>query len=275
MLLSIFSVWFVHCAGAQLKQTSPLVDFVETIVSPVSGEIINGNSVDLNVSVTNTGFILTEVLSINYNVYVDGVLFRNESQILNTRQAGFSAYTNWTLTNLIQGKHIIKVDAKVLTVTFSPILRTIYPSSITSEKTAEITLLVYQGIPPQVSILGSDFCETNQTTFNITTNEPDAHVSYSLDGGANVTLPQNESTPLQNSYIYIVTLGDLSLGSHTLTAYVQDVFNQSAAAEKSFTVVPLSISTIAVAAGATTAIVLGVAAMLIFKKRKRQTQYQR
>jgi hypothetical protein len=261
------SASFVDCTSAQA------VDYIEKIENPVAGEIINGNSVYLNVSVTNTGFILTEVLSINYNVNLDGKLCHNESQTLNTREAGFSVHTTVTLTNLTQGKHTIKVDIGVVTATFSPILRALIPSSITNEKSAEVTFFVYQGILPQLSILGSDVYETNQTTFNVTANEPDAVVSYSLDGGVNVTLPQNESTPFQDSYVYNITLMGLIEGSHTLTAYVTDVFNHTAVAQKTFTVgQALSFSTIAVSAGATIAVVVCVVALLWFRKSKRKRQ---
>ena len=106
--------------------------------------------------------------------------------------------------------------------------------------------------------------------FNVTTNEFDSAVSYSLDNGANVTLPQNESTPFLDSYVYNVTLFGLSEGTHTLTAYSKDVFNQSAMAEKTFTVQqPMPLSTIAVAAVSIVAVVLVVAAgLLVYHKSK-------
>jgi hypothetical protein len=249
-LFALFlSLSFVDCATAQ--------DFVETIESPVAGETINGNSVNLNFSVARYHFW---PVNMSYKVYLDGELCNQSQQTMNNRWTN-SVYTSLTLdlTNLTQGEHTIKVDVNLQTY-----LSVIFPFIFTYNMPASVDFFVYRGIQPQVSILGFDVYKTNQTIFNITTNERGSAVSYSLDGEANVTLPQNESATLLDLYTYNVTLSDLPIGFHTLTAYAKDVFNQTAVVEKTFAVPP-SLPTITIIVAIAIAVVCAVA--LLLKKR--------
>ena len=170
------------------------------------------------------------------------------------------------LTNATQGEHWIRVDLELeryVPITGVPL---IFTENV--NMSASVDFFVYRRIQPQVNISGLDVYKTNQTVFNVTTNELDMNVSYSLDGAANVTLPQNQSPPFQDSYTYNVTLLGLPNGAQTLTVYTKDVFNNTATSQKNFTVQqPMSLQTIAAIAG--TAIAVACAAiLLLFKKSK-------
>lgn len=262
-LLLFVSVLFVDCASAQAQ------GFLVTIENPAEGEIITASSVNLNFSVSNYGILRHPVRSINYTVYLDGNLCRKETQAVNLTKAGFLYYTNLTLTNLTQGRHEIGVDVTIMAdMTAAAPFHT--PIGKVDDKSATVDFFVYQGILPQVSISGLDVY-ANRTTFNITANEFDSTVSYSLDGGANVTLPQNESALLQDLYAYNVTLLGLPGGIHTLAAYVKDVFNHTAVAEETFTVLPLSIMVLIVVI-AVTGIVCAAGLFVYFRKRKARSR---
>ena len=198
----------------------------------------------------------------NYKVYLYGELYNQNQQTSKDKKIDLvGAELNLDLTSLTQGKHTIRVDVDsdyTIGVTGIDIF---YVPSHTS---AEVNFFVYRGIQPQVAISGLGVYEPNKTVFNITTNEPDANISYSLDGAANVTLPQNESAPRN------LTLTDLHSGPHTLTVYVKDTFNQTAKSEKTFTVEqPMPLSTLAAAAvSVAVAVVVGAGLLVYFKKRK-------
>jgi len=147
-----------------------------------------------------------------------------------------------------------------------------YISPLTGHFVAETTInfYLYKGTQPHVSILDSDAYQERQTTFSITTNEYDSIVSYNLDGGANVTLLQNESASFQDLYAYNISLFGLPVGFHRFTVYAKDAFNQTAVAEKAFTQLPMPLSTIAAITGTAIAIACA-AALLLYRKRHAKT----
>lgn len=252
--LLILSISFIDYASAQ-------GDFVVIIENPVAGQIINEDSVNLNLSVTKaTDYVWVETIS--YTVYLDGSL-RNQYQqnITSRRNDLVDVNLNLILTNLTQSKHTIRVDLDLYYCpsTWIPVFYHLYPST-------SVDFFVYRGIQPQVAISALDAHGTDQTTFNITTNERGSDVSYSLDGAANVTLPQNESTVILDLVTYNVTLSGLPFGFHTLTAYAKDVFNQTAVAERTFTE-PLSPSMIAIIVTAILVTVVACAATLLRYKK--------
>lgn len=269
MFLLVFSVSFVDCASGQGDAGGGFVTIIE---SPVEGKVINGNSVNLTFSVASAGQHTTVlgdlfwVKSIFYNVSLDGEFYYQNRQ---NEISGWLSTTSirdehLNFTNLTQGEHTIKVDI-VLNYYISILLPDLF-----YYMSASVDFLV-RGIQPQVAVSGLDVYQTNQPnqpTFNVTTNEPYATVSYSLDGAANVTLPQNWSVPFQDLYVYNITLFGLPEGAHTLKAYAKDAFNQTAMAEKTFTI-PIPLSTIAVTVGI--AIVVCAAFLLLLKKRAKSS----
>ena len=262
VLLLVFPVSFIDCASAQAE------GFSVAIEKPDAGEIINGTSINLHFSVTK-GADYVWVETISYNVYLDGDLRNQHQQNISSRRNGvLDANLNLILTNLTQGKHTIRVDLDLYYCpsTWINVFYHLYPSS-------SVDFFIHREIQPQMSISGLDVYKANQAMFNVTTNEFDSAVSYSLDRGANVTLPQNKSAPFLDSYVYNVTLFGLSEGTHTLTAYAKDVFNQSAMAEKTFTVQqPMPLSTIAVAAVSVAVVALVAAGLLIYHKKTNTTK---
>jgi hypothetical protein len=60
---------------------------------------------------------------------------------------------------------------------------------------------------------------TKQVTLTIFINPPQAVVSYSVDVGENVTLPNDTLATSQGHYVYIVDLPNLTDGVHTVNVY--------------------------------------------------------
>jgi hypothetical protein len=253
LLLIVFSASFIDCTNGQ-------INFVETIKKPVTGDVISGNSVNLQFSVAGHHFWPTLLA---YKVYFDGNLYvENQRTINNSWTSLLEEEVPLSLSNATHGRHTIRVDVNLDSIVAA--LPTVTLSH--SETSASVDFYVYRGIQPQVSITGPDV-ESDRTAFKIETNEPASTISYSLDGGANVTLPQNEPTHFQDTYTYNVTLSGLSSGPHTLTVYTKDAFNNTAMAEQTFTFEqPLSLSTIAAIA----VVVIACAATLLLIRRSRK-----
>jgi hypothetical protein len=267
--LLIFSASFVYCgtvkgeATAYGNVTQYGVDFSESIESPIAGETINGTSVSLHFLLKDTGepwFIRT----VSYIVYLDGVRCSQSQQTINGRKVGLLD-ENLVLTNVTQGEHTILVDTEI-SYNFYSFIGLLFIGD--DSKNASVNFFVYQGIQPQVSISGLDM-RTNQTRFSVITNELDSTIYYSLDGAANVTLPQNESAPCQGTYkTYNITLFGLSDGSHSLVVYAKDAFNQTAVAEEAFVLPLIPLSTVAAVAGCAAVLACAVGLLLYKKKTK-------
>jgi hypothetical protein len=238
ILFFILSLSLVNCAGAQTE------GFVAAIESPVAGQTINGDRVNLHFSVTNNQSLSTMqgdhfwAQSISYSVYLDGVL--NQNRETSSKKWANTFEADFAIANLAQGEHTVRVD--VCLVMYVSVLFVPVPVNLT----ASADFLVYRGIEPQVSIGGSDASKTGQATFNIETTATRATISYSLDEAANVTLQEKMSN---------VTLTGLANGAHTLTVYAKDAFNQTATAQKAFTIdQPMSTQTIVLIVGGAIAV---------------------
>jgi hypothetical protein len=117
-------------------------------------------------------------------------------------------------------------------------------------------------ILPKVSILSLEnkTYSADSVPLNFTTSEPISHSTYSLDGQENVTVAGN------------TTLTELANGEHNLTVYATDEAGNMGASETIYFTVavpePFPTSLVAVTSVATV-IVVGVALLVYFKKRKR------
>jgi hypothetical protein len=212
---------------------------------------------------TTTTELTSEVCS--YKVTFDGYLCVEKSEILN------NSWTNLleeklalSLSNATQGRHTLRVDVNLEYTVVATGLAVLHAHSETS---ASVDFYVYRGIPPEVSLSDPDV-KSDQTVFKIETNDPDSTISYSLDGGANVTLSKNQSVPFQGKNTYNVTLVGLYGDVHTLRVYAKDVFNNTAVAEKVFTLEAPIFLTVVVTTGV---ILISVAVVvLLLKRRSRQ-----
>lgn len=135
---------------------------------------------------------------------------------------------------------------------------------------------VQETTPPKISILSP----VNQTYHDSSVSlvfSVDKSVNwagYSLDGKQNVTITGN--TALTNSMVTNVTIANMTSGLHNITVYANDTYgNIGASPTIVFTIAkpePFPTATIAAVSGASAALVVVVAGLLVgFKKRKPET----
>ena len=207
------------------------------------------------------------VKTVSYYIYLDEDLYNQLNQtIITNNDVIIDKTIDLRIENVSQGKHTINVDVDIeyCPSSWIPLYQPAHVSS-------SLGLFVYKGIIPEISISDLDTHLTNQTTFRITTNLFDSTVSYSLDGSSNFTLPQNESSSLQNSYFYSVTVLGLSTGHHNITAYMKDALNHTAKAEETFTIgQPVPTLTIVAVVGAAI-IAIASTVILLYRKSKNKT----
>jgi hypothetical protein len=86
-------------------------DFTVTIKSPMPDETINGAIINLNFSINDTG-VLWLVRSISYTVYLDGEMYNQTQENINSKTAMLLDKT-LTLQNVSKGQHTIEVNATV------------------------------------------------------------------------------------------------------------------------------------------------------------------
>jgi hypothetical protein len=86
-------------------------DFTVTIKSPMPDETINGAIFNLNFSINDTG-VLWLVQSISYTVYLDGEMYNQTQQTINSKTVRLLDAT-LTLQNVNRGQHTIQVNATV------------------------------------------------------------------------------------------------------------------------------------------------------------------
>lgn len=126
-----------------------------------------------------------------------------------------------------------------------------------------INFTVYAS-PPEIKILSitNQTYSTSNIPLNFAVNESVSQTSYSLDGQDNVTIAGN------------ATLTGLSSGQHNITVYANDTFGNVGASETINFIVAkpelFPIVTVAVALGASAAVVLAAGLLLYFKKRKKE-----
>jgi hypothetical protein len=244
--------------------------FTPTIQSPSESSTINTNSLTVRFSVatgpdSNLASIAV-VDSMQVSVYLDSTL-RNSTLFSVKQNNQLLSDGEFTLTGLNPGAHTIeiKVHATILSIFGGPYEEDLNPA-------IAHFYVAYPEIPskaaPNVTIAGMDEYWTNQVAVNITTDDVASIVSYSLDGGTNVTLP------FQNCYQYNVTLTSISEGAHNITAYAKDNLGQTVMTEKTFTVSNIAsqpvqfFSPVAIIAGAVAAGVVVALVVVLFFNRK-------
>ena len=114
--------------------------------------------------------------------------------------------------------------------------------------------------PPHISIFSPENMTYNDgnVTLTFSTSESTSKISYSLDRQDNVTITGN------------TTLNEVPNGSHNLTVHATDEFGNTGASETVYFNVdaPEPFPTASVAVGITSAAVVGIGALIYFKKRK-------
>jgi len=122
-------------------------------------------------------------------------------------QANITIAGNTTLTGLPEGVHSIVV----------------YATDVAGNKAAsEPVYFVVDTTPPSISILSlkNETYATANIPLNLSVNEPVSWMGYSLDDQANITIAGN------------TTLTGLPEGSHYLTAYATDIYENTGNSEK-------------------------------------------
>jgi parallel beta-helix repeat protein len=113
--------------------------------------------------------------------------------------------------------------------------------------------------PPHISIFSPENMtyKDSNVTLTFSTSEPTSKISYSLDGQDNVVITGN------------CTLSEVPNGFHNLTVYATDEFGNTGASEIVYfrVEVPEPFPTASVAAGLTSAAIVGVGLLIYFKKR--------
>jgi hypothetical protein len=105
--------------------------------------------------------------------------------------------------------------------------------------------------------------DVSDVPLNFTVSEPISEVTYSLDGKENMTIAGNSTLTLSN-------------GAHNVTVYAwDDAGNVGSSETVAFTITQPeakteSFPTAAVAAGITSAAVVGIGVLIYFKKRKHE-----
>jgi hypothetical protein len=182
--------------------------------SPKDG-VVYFKQVPVAVRVTIGTSSMVEVFSRTYSYFVDGQPYSVSPDI------GYL-----TLNNLSQGEHSVQVKCSIdwgYLIIGGP-----YHSEFDS---GVITFYVNLGIGgPEVKILCAENYVTNQVPLTIMTNTSRATVSYSLDDKPKLVLP------MQDGFVFPITLSNLTDGSHTLTVYAKDFMGNTGTAEKNFTI---------------------------------------
>jgi hypothetical protein len=87
--------------------------FAVAFDSPVEGEVIKSDKVELNFTLTNIGVLLTTVRSLPYTIYVDGQPYAQGDMGGNISNSGFSVTSDLVLNNLTVGEHAVSVEVTV------------------------------------------------------------------------------------------------------------------------------------------------------------------
>jgi hypothetical protein len=131
--------------------------------------------------------------------------------------------------------------------------------------------------------------KTNQVSLNITTDNVNSDICYSLDGQANVTLPQDEAIHLQDYCQYNLSLLGLTDGMHVLSAYAKDIFGNTASTIANFRVntatsptekpspSPIQITNLSMIMGGVIvgAVIVAVALLVVYRKHNLKMKVER
>ena len=213
-LLLVSFLGFVNLSAAENKADVYLM-------SPVNGLTYNESKVMVSLSV--------RAESAQLNCYLDGKVYNGFGWETNEQVSFF-------LLNLSQGQHKIEIRGNAVIVV-DPLFEVFYgvhSPRATVEINPEIVHF-FVNLAPVISISSSDFYNnTKQAMVNITTNRPDAVVSYCLDGKDNITLSSNKIIQYEGTYQYSLLLLGLADGAHNLTAFSTNAFG-TGVFEKNFT----------------------------------------
>jgi hypothetical protein len=253
---------------------SPTINI--SIVPPIEGIMFTSENLTVKVSVTygnpsNYPFPNPSIIQVTY--YLDQRLISQIPLALTSQDMfGFNANGEILLTNMSQGPHKLLITGEA-SGTYYLSDQTFSDVPLTPVSTS---FFVNLGIAPIVAIVRSTEYKTNQAFVNITVDRNDSTLSYSLDGHANVTLPQTESIQIGSQYQYNLTYSALSNGMHILKAYATDSYGNIGSTMANFrinntiekpTQGTLSISSIAILSGVIAGVVIvSVALLVIYRK---------
>jgi hypothetical protein len=235
ILTVLLGVQVVDPARANFVPQDPIPPIMVTVSSPINGSIYTGNLVRLEFDIQTFPWGVDEAPGFFYaSCWLDDKIVSDSTH---------SDFDNIILTNLSEGLHYVKVDARgtyfywkdyPVNGTSGKIYFTINPATqSTPEPTMEaVPEVVLLGIPNLTST-------TSELAFNFTINKSAQWLGYSLDEKANVTI-SNSSNPLLSPDLYQQTLTDLQEGQHTIVFYAQDKNGNFGASEKATFTVTLS-----------------------------------
>jgi hypothetical protein len=188
---------------------------------------------------------------INYEE--EGELFRRSYEAVYSK-SGDTYYGSAILPELSEGSHnlTVWVRAQLDQIT------TYIPLWAAFSKTITFTI---DTVAPNVTVLSSEsnVYKTSSVPLNFTVDEPFSKIEYSLDGQDNVTINGN------------TTLTELPNGDHNVTVYATDKAGNIGASETVYFSVDVPFPTIMVVASVTSVAVAGVALLVYFKKRKKES----
>jgi hypothetical protein len=140
---------------------------------------------------------------------------------------------------------------------------------------ASVGFFVDTGVAPSVSIEASPQYDTNEVSFNISTNVGDSKIFYSLDGQANVSVPEDRLSGDSESCRCSIVLFGVEHGFHTLSVFAKDGMGNTGKAEAAFTVEPNDVLlaeqpflNVLIAALAIALAVISIVLLFYFRKRK-------
>ncbi len=114
ILMSCLILLIIKPANAQEEVANPSIpSFNITIASPLSGETITGNNVNMHFRINKTTDYVW-VKTVSYQIYLDENLYNQLNQSINTTNELILDKTIvLRLENTSQSKHTIKVDADI------------------------------------------------------------------------------------------------------------------------------------------------------------------
>jgi len=237
-----------------------------TITSPEENSVYNSNNVTLSFNAR-----LGESTSASYmrlmQIYYKTDWEQNETYVYNNEGINIpyepNAITDFSydinLTGVQEGKHYITVNA----VEWGAYIDGFFVHMFSINGSSSVNFAI--DVSPSVSVLSpvNETCDVSDVPLYFIVSEPISEVTYSLDGKENVTIAGNTTLTLSN-------------GVHNVTVYAWDVAGNAGASETiHFNVevpnveVPEPFPTAPVAAGVTSAAVVGIGALIYFKKRRR------
>ena len=246
------------------------------VVSPSQNQTCLSNNISVDFTVTKPQswisgptytwitpgyFCWGQITTISY--YLDGIQ-SNKTVANDPIEAGLRVYDeppsrelsfSINLTGLSDGAHNLIVNAEGESLYHEGPDQTWLSNKVVGNS-SEIVFIIDTG-PPIISLTSPEnkVYNTSQISLLFATNEP-SQITYSLDGLGNVTYSGNS------------TLTGLSTGLHTITVFATDVAGNIESKTISFTVTkpPASLPIMPIAASCI--VVVGVALLVYFKKRK-------